>query len=44
MSISMLISDLWLNKRNLSQGYAVYHPNGYNCSVVTIGIFYEFII
>lgn len=41
MSISMLISDFW---RNLSQGYAVYHPNGYILFSRNHGNFLRFLL
>ena len=40
MSISMLISDFW---RNLSQGYAVYHPNEYILFSCNYGDFLRFL-
>jgi len=36
----MLISGLWLIFAQFNQGYAFPTPNGYNCSVVNIGIVY----
>ena len=39
MSISMLNSDFW---RNLTKGMLFTTLKGYNCSVVTLEIFYDF--
>ena len=39
MSISMFISDFW---RNLTKGMLFTTQIGYNCSVLIMGIFYDF--